>query len=575
MPDLFWSTCTAAFQAGRQNNQVEAARLVEHAEQLLFQAGHASELLQKRKIYLARLKHYVLSKNASPDSILPIAGDQPDEHLFYPRPINFGQRNKLGIAQDEFTIVATSNGLSIEDSALSSITEAAKVLCNEGQSLHVFFVKNKKTSNTWDKNKHVTTLALKSKEALPDILAAADAVLFIGQPSAINDQKSKARFLEILAMGRPFILQQAQYQPSFEHKKNSYLIGSLEINCLTEAIKTIRNDKKLCEQLGHGAIDYYLKAISPVFPNGTVVDKQLETQASISIKDVNPGGAVKVTSKVSSSPQDNTEEVRKLKNRIQQLETDKNEISERLRSMPSIDPLCISDPSFTWADRKLEDFGIIVFGHTRLDALGAVLESLKRQDALKYTEVWLDGYQGNHQLKLKIQKTIDLVKTYKVKHLHTQAGNYGFRKMLILGLAEMCRKYRDILILEDDCFPTHDSVTEFRKELDLIRENKEIFSVYGHHFKVDAEKEICARFQGWGWATTSEKLMPMLRQLIDCYSMSEENYLRFIRRTCTADVKERIDITPPRQPSYTFEKFFAWDETLCLLTALNHQVHKP
>ncbi|QYZ67192.1 MAG: hypothetical protein OI74_06455 [Gammaproteobacteria bacterium (ex Lamellibrachia satsuma)] len=265
----------------------------------------------------------------------------------------------------------------------------------------------------------------------------------------------------------------------------------------------------------------------------------------------------------------------KLKYEIQKLELERNELKNRILSMPSIDPLCVADPTFTFPKREKQEFGIIIFGHTRLDALGAILESLSRQDALKYTEVWLDGAQGNGRLMNKIESTIALVKKYPVKRLHTQSGNFGFRKMLILGLVEMCYKYRDILILEDDCFPTRNAIAEFREELDLIRDNDEIFSVYGHHFIMESEKETCARFQGWGWATTSEKLMPMLRQLIDCYSMTEERYLEFVNLVFTKDIRDKIEVTPPRQPSYTLEKFFAWDETLCLLAALNDQVHRP
>lgn len=268
-------------------------------------------------------------------------------------------------------------------------------------------------------------------------------------------------------------------------------------------------------------------------------------------------------------------EVRKLLGRISILEVEKAEMAEQLCRMPTIDPLCLSDPTFTWPEEQKEEFGIIVFGHTRLVELESVLESLKRQDALKYTEVWLDGYQGNHKLKKKIEEVINVVKKYPVKRLHTQNGSYGFRKMLLLSLIDMCKRYRDILILEDDCFPTRDAVAEFRKELDAMRDNERIFSVYGHHFLTDSEMETCARFQGWGWATTSNKLMPVLRQLIDCYSMSEEHYLKFVGRVLTPAMKQTIDVTPPRQPSQTLEKFFAWDETLCLLTALNKQVHKP
>ena len=264
---------------------------------------------------------------------------------------------------------------------------------------------------------------------------------------------------------------------------------------------------------------------------------------------------------------------------IEKLKKDKAELVQLLNTIPSIDPLCLSDPSLlspkVIKQEEKEDFGIIVFGFTRADTLKLILESLDRQDALKYTEVWLDGHQGNHTLQQKLINTANMVKQFPVKRLHTQRGNYGFRKMLILGLAEMSRKYKDILILEDDCFPVRDAVAEFREALDSIRDNPRIFSVYGHHFLVESEKETCTRFQGWGWATTSEKLTPVLRQLIDCYSMSEEKYLEFVAKTLTDEIRHRIDVTPPRLPTYCLEYFFAWDETVCLLTALNDQVHLP
>lgn len=264
---------------------------------------------------------------------------------------------------------------------------------------------------------------------------------------------------------------------------------------------------------------------------------------------------------------------------IEKLQRENDELRTIIYSMPSIDPLCISDSSIFSSqlekNYEKEDFGIIVFGYTRVDTLSLVLESLKRQDALKYTEVWLDGDQGNPNVRQKLAETATMVKKFPVKKLQTQRSNFGFRKMLILGLVEMCKKYRDILILEDDCFPVHDAVHEFRKGLDSIRDNHNIFSVYGHHFLVESEKETCARFQGWGWATTSNKLRPILRQLIDCYSMTEERYLQFVKLSFTEKIKEKIDVTPPRQPSFTFKNFFAWDETICLLTALNNQVHLP
>jgi hypothetical protein len=260
---------------------------------------------------------------------------------------------------------------------------------------------------------------------------------------------------------------------------------------------------------------------------------------------------------------------------VNKFEVENRELKEALFNAPSVDPLCIVDPGYRMNDQSKSDFGIIVFGHTRTHNLRNVLESLKLQDALQYTEVWLDGDQGKDALRQKIVAAVELVKQYPVKRIHTQRGNYGFRKMILLGMAEMVKNYKDIMILEDDCFPTKDAVTEFRRELDSIRNKPEIFSVYGHHFGMEDVNSTFGRFQGWGWATTSEKLLPVLRQLIDCYSMSEAEYLKFVSRCFSEDIRKKIDITPPRLSSHCLTKFFAWDETTCLLTSLNGQSHKP
>ena len=80
--------------------------------------------------------------------------------------------------------------------------------------------------------------------------------------------------------------------------------------------------------------------------------------------------------------------------------------------------------------------------------------------------------------------------------------------------------------------------------------------------------------RGWGWATTSEKLRPVWDRLMDCYLKTEEEYLDFVRSVLTPEIQAQIDITPGRLPSDTLTKFFAWDETLCLLTALQGMRHQ-
>jgi hypothetical protein len=222
----------------------------------------------------------------------------------------------------------------------------------------------------------------------------------------------------------------------------------------------------------------------------------------------------------------------------------------------------------------MNDFGILVFGHTRTLFLADVLESLRKQDALSFTHVWLDGHQGIPDVKHKTDLVRRVVDNYPVAAVYPHNGMLGFRKMMIQALISAVTQFRYFLVLEDDCFPTRDAVEIFKRELEIIADDDDVFSVYGHHFLVPDEKEVIPRFQGWGWATTSEKMAPYLSRLIDCYSLTEERYLAFVNEVLSDDVRQRLDVTPPRLPSSTITRFFAWDETLALLTALDGRVHR-
>ncbi len=220
------------------------------------------------------------------------------------------------------------------------------------------------------------------------------------------------------------------------------------------------------------------------------------------------------------------------------------------------------------------NLGIAVFGHTRVECIRNTLESLARQDALHITHVFLDGDQGKPSLRDKIDEVYDIARAYPVAHIHNQRSGFGFRKMMLIAGRFMLENYERMLFLEDDCFPVNNAIAEFNRELDIISDDPNIFSVYGHHFLVPEEDHLFPRFQGWGWASTREKMKPVWRELQDCYLMSEEDYLQFVESKLTREISDKIDATPGRQPTTTLTKFFAWDETVCLLTALRNQMHK-
>ena len=195
-------------------------------------------------------------------------------------------------------------------------------------------------------------------------------------------------------------------------------------------------------------------------------------------------------------------------------------------------------------------FGIILFGHTREKHLNAILESLKLQGELGCVEIWLDGHQGNPVLKAKCEKVARMVDNYDVEQVIAHNGHLNFRKLIIQSLESSIDKYRNILVLEDDCFPTRNAVSIFRTQLESIENKPEIFSVYGHHFLVDAEKENIGRFQGWGWGTNTNKLTTILPQLKACYLMQEARYLEYVEKNLTPEVIDAIDCTKGREAIY-------------------------
>lgn len=255
------------------------------------------------------------------------------------------------------------------------------------------------------------------------------------------------------------------------------------------------------------------------------------------------------------------------KNAVSHAETDSNALIASVRRR-------ISQRSITETNGCVEQLGIAVFAYDRPECVVNVLEALRLQNALEQTHVWIDGDHNNITKQAEVDFVHDCVRHYPVKAVHRNRGNFGFRKMMLLAGREMMRQYDRVLFLEDDCFPTQNAVRSFNHALSATADDLSILSVYGHPFGIPQEEKGSARFQGWGWAAISEKLQPVWEDLMECYLMTEAQYLDFVEEHFTAELERAIDITPGRQPSDTLKKFFAWDETLGLLAAMRGMRHQ-
>lgn len=222
----------------------------------------------------------------------------------------------------------------------------------------------------------------------------------------------------------------------------------------------------------------------------------------------------------------------------------------------------------------MSGLGIVVFGHRRPAALRNVLESLKRQEALGRTHVWIDGIAHAREIAPKVEAVRALAQQYPTAGWVDCHGRLGIEKMMLDGLTDMARRYRDIVVLEDDCFPTADALQVFAEQLELIRDDPGVYSVYGNPFGTEGSSPLFARFQGWGWATTREKLVPVLAQLKSMFMMSEPDYLAWVGRVLTPDIRARLDVTGRRNVTTVLGRQFSWDSATTLLTALLGLQHR-
>ena len=214
------------------------------------------------------------------------------------------------------------------------------------------------------------------------------------------------------------------------------------------------------------------------------------------------------------------------------------------------------------------DLGIFVSAYARPALLQNVLDSLAAQNALANTHVWIDGTAGRSELSQATGNCVAIANGFAPREVRAHRGHLGIEKLMLDGLQFMSAHYDRVLVLEDDCFPSADAIEVFSRALDTIALDPEFYSVYGHPFGIAGEHIGITRFQGWGWASTAEKLVPVVAQLKALFAMSEAAYLEFAERNLTDEVRKRLDITPGRNVTDVLSRFFSWDSATALITAV-------
>lgn len=272
---------------------------------------------------------------------------------------------------------------------------------------------------------------------------------------------------------------------------------------------------------------------------------------------------------------DGAEDSVELRLAVPQVSAEATGVALPRRRLVSAERLLEFDVSGSDTPSRRKPFGIVLYSFTRTEGAMLVLESLKRQGALEHVEIWMDGDQGKPAVKKALESAEEEFRDFGIDRITRHRGNLGFRKLILQSLMYMADTYDRFIVLEDDCFPSGVAVEEFIRALDKHADDPEVLTTYGHHFLVPAEQPLCPRFQGWGWATWSDKIRPFIAELAYLFSLRESEFTAWTKSVMTPEILARLDCTAPRGASITLQRFFAWDETLALLAALADMKHAP
>ena len=188
--------------------------------------------------------------------------------------------------------------------------------------------------------------------------------------------------------------------------------------------------------------------------------------------------------------------------------------------------------------------------------------------------VFLDGCLHRSEFKTQVLECRKLQDKYPEASFIVNNGSYGIERLMIQGLQYASLNFDNIIVLEDDCFPTFDAIDLFLKALLSLPED--YFSVYGHPFGIEGESDGISRFQGWGWATTRDRLVQILPILTFLYQLDEQAYLDFVNKKLSGGgIEKLLDITPPRNCTNVMRQQFSWDSAVNLICAdlgLSHRL---
>ena len=153
---------------------------------------------------------------------------------------------------------------------------------------------------------------------------------------------------------------------------------------------------------------------------------------------------------------------------------------------------------------------IALFVYNRIDHLKKTIKSLKQNKlSIKSDLIIFSDYAKNkNDIKnvLEVRKYIKKLKGFKKIEIYERNKNFGLSKNIISGVSMILKKYKNIIVIEDDLILDKFFLNFMNDGLKLFKNHKKIASIHGYIYPANFSSQIPDYFffkgaDCWGWAT--------------------------------------------------------------------------
>ena len=152
---------------------------------------------------------------------------------------------------------------------------------------------------------------------------------------------------------------------------------------------------------------------------------------------------------------------------------------------------------------------IIIFCYRR--KIEKLIKSILKNKEASSSELFIfsDGFKSNYDKKdvLKLRKTLKKIKGFKSVNIFESTKNKGLAHSVISGVNFVIKKFKRVIVLEDDLIVSPHFLNYMNACLDYYTDNKKIWSISGYGPSLPCLKNynkevyLSKRSSSWGWST--------------------------------------------------------------------------